>query len=77
VTCAAPHVIGYFRTPHTSFRLASLTSGGTKIIECTSHELRLDPVLYWLPLRDGSWPNNARVLAHIKRQAEKRVASEG
>jgi len=74
----APHVTGYFRTTNTSFGLASLTSGHTEIIECTSHELRLGPVLYWLPL--ARWivdQNNARVLAHIKRQAEKRVAPEG
>ena len=74
----APHVTGYFRTTNTSFGLVSLTSGHTEIIECTSHELRFGPVLYWLPL--ARWivdQNNARVLAHIKRQAEKRVAPEG
>jgi len=74
----APHVTGYFRTTNMSFRLASLAGSRTEIVECTSHELRLDPVLYWLPL--ARWiveQNNARVLAHIKRQAETRVASEG
>jgi hypothetical protein len=39
-------------------------------IERTAHELRLDPVLYWLPMTE--WvvgENNARVLVHIKREA--------
>jgi hypothetical protein len=74
----APHVTGYFRTTNTSFELARLTSGHSEIIERTSHELRLEPVLYWLPL--ARWvvhENNARVLAHIKRQAEKSDAPEG
>jgi hypothetical protein len=41
------------------------------VIERTSHTLRLDPVLYWLPL--ARWvvaANNARVFAHIRRQSE-------
>src|SRR5262245_620266 len=66
----APHVVGYFRTTSTSFGLLDY-EGGTEVIERTSHELRLEPVLYWLPL--ARWvvhANNARVLAHIKRQAE-------
>jgi hypothetical protein len=68
----APHVTGYFRTTNTSFGLARLADGNTEIIERTSHELRLEPVLYWLPLvRWVVHENNARVLAHIKRQAEK------
>jgi uncharacterized membrane protein YhaH (DUF805 family) len=67
----APHVIGYFRTTLTSFELVSLSDGRTEIIERTSHQLRLDPVFYWLPL--ARWivhENNARVLDHIRRQAE-------
>ena len=67
----APHVVGYFRTTDTSFELASQAGGGTELIERTSHELRLEPVLYWLPL--ARWvvqENNARVLGHIKRKAE-------
>jgi hypothetical protein len=67
----APHVVGYFRTTDTSFELAPGAGGGAEIVERTSHELRLEPVLYWLPL--ARWvvhANNARVLAYLKRQAE-------
>lgn len=72
----APHVVGYFRTTGTSFELVARPDGGTDLIERTSHELRLDPVLYWLPM--ARWivnENNARVLAHIRRHAEQRVRS--
>jgi uncharacterized membrane protein YhaH (DUF805 family) len=70
----APHVVGYFRTTYTSFELAPRSDGGTEIIERTSHELKLEPALYWLPM--ARWivhENNARVLAHIRRQAERSV----
>ena len=68
----APHVVGYFRTISTSFELLQHPDGRTEIIERTSHELKLDPILYWLPL--ARWvihANNARILAHIMRQAER------
>lgn len=68
----APHVIGYFRTISTSFELVPRSDGGTDIVERTSHELRLDPVPYWLPM--AQWivrQNNARVLAHIRMHAER------
>jgi hypothetical protein len=66
----APHVVGYFRTTNTSFELVRRASG-TEVIERTSHELRLEPVLYWLPLaRSIVAANNARVLRHLKREAE-------
>jgi hypothetical protein len=68
----APHVVGYFLTKETSFELTSLADGRTEIIERTLHELKLDPIFYWLPL--ARWvvhANNARVLAHIGRQAER------
>jgi uncharacterized membrane protein YhaH (DUF805 family) len=66
----APHVVGYFRTTNTSFELVRRASG-TEVIERTSHELKLEPVLYWLPLaRSIVAANNARVLRHLKRQAE-------
>jgi len=68
----APHVIGYFRTISTSFELVPRPDGGTDIVERTSHELRLDPVPYWLPM--AQWivrQNNARVLAHIRTHAER------
>jgi hypothetical protein len=68
----APHVVGYFRTTSTSFELSERPNGRTEIIERTSHELRLDPVLYWLPM--ARWvvqKNNARVLVHVRQQAER------
>ncbi len=68
----APHVVGYFRTTSTSFELLPAPGGQTQIVERTSHELKLDPVFYWLPL--ARWmvhENNARVLAHIRGQAER------
>ncbi len=70
----APHAVGYFRTALTSFELAPLPDGRTQIVEQTSHQLRLEPVLYWLPM--ARWIvhlNNTRVLTHIKRQAEHSV----
>ena len=72
----APHVIGYFRTTSTSFELVRRSDGGTDIIERTSHELRLDPVPYWLPM--ARWivrQNNARVLLHIRSHAERGARS--
>jgi uncharacterized membrane protein YhaH (DUF805 family) len=68
----APHVVGYFRTTSTSFELLPQPGGQTQIVERTSRELKLDPVFYWLPL--ARWmvhENNARVLAHIRGQAER------
>jgi hypothetical protein len=68
----APHVIGYFTTRETSFELVEKSGGLTEIVERTSHELRLDPALYWLPIvRHVVDHNNGRVLAHIKKQAER------
>jgi uncharacterized membrane protein YhaH (DUF805 family) len=67
----APHVVGYFRTREASFELVAREGGRTEIVERTSHELRLDPTLYWLPLaRLVVAENNARVLQHIKHRAE-------
>src|SRR5262245_8407649 len=74
----APHVVGYFRTILTSFVMVARADGHTDLIERTSHELRLDPALYWLPM--ARWivnENNARVLAHIRRHAEQSVRSGG
>jgi len=68
----APHVAGYFLTTATSFELSPLVDGRTEVVERTSHQLKLDPVFYWLPM--ARWVvhvNNARVLAHIGRQAER------
>jgi hypothetical protein len=68
----APHAVGHFRTSLTSFELLPNAGGGTLIVERTSHELRLDPAFYWLPM--AQWIvhlNNARVLAHVRAQAER------
>jgi uncharacterized membrane protein YhaH (DUF805 family) len=67
----APHVTGFFRTITTSFELNAGAGGVVELRERTTHELRLDPVFYWLPLT--RWVvrlNNERVMAHIKQQAE-------
>jgi hypothetical protein len=72
----APHLIGYFRTTSTSFELVRRSDGGTDIIERTWHELRLDPVPYWLPM--ARWivrQNNARVLQHMRTHAERGARS--
>jgi hypothetical protein len=72
----APHVHGYFTTRETSFALIEKPGGITEIVERTSHELKLDPALYWLPFaRYMVDQNNARVLRHIKQQAEKGVVA--
>ncbi|HEY2034495.1 MAG TPA: DUF805 domain-containing protein [Rhizomicrobium sp.] len=67
----APHVKGYFRTTYTSFAILPLGNGRCRVIEKTRHELRLDPILYWMPF--ARWiihDNNMRVLSHIQHQAE-------
>jgi uncharacterized membrane protein YhaH (DUF805 family) len=69
----APHVRGYFVTIGTSFELVPLSATRTRILERTSHLLKLDPVLYWLPFaRLIIHANNARVLAHLQHAAEQR-----
>ncbi|MGH6925144.1 MAG: DUF805 domain-containing protein [Propylenella sp.] len=73
----APHVVGYFRTLSTSFELFERADGTTEIVERTAHQLRLDPILYWLPL--ARWvvhQNNQRVLTHVQGQTEERFAQE-
>lgn len=68
----APHVRGYFLTNLTSFELVPLPGNRTQLVERTSHELKLEPILYWMPLaRLVIDLNNDRVLRHIRRRAEK------
>src|SRR5262249_6603145 len=68
----APHVVGYFTTTSTRFELTARADGRTEIIEESSHQLRLDPIFYWLPFaRLIIHENNARVLAHIRAQSER------
>jgi hypothetical protein len=70
----APHVIGYFRTSRISFEIMPRGNGRSSVIECTSHELKLEPAFYWLPLaRYVIRTNNTRVLEHIRLQAEGRA----
>jgi uncharacterized protein YndB with AHSA1/START domain len=72
----APHVHGYFTTRETSFELIPRAGGVTEIIERTSHQLKLDPAPYWLPFaRFMVDTNNARVLRHIKAQAERTMVA--
>ena len=74
----SPHVVGYFLTTNTSFELRPLPDGRTEVVERTSHQLKLDPVLYWLPM--ARWvvhANNVRVLAHISRRAESDFRESG
>lgn len=68
----APHVIGYFQTISTSFELLDQGNGRTQLVVRTSHDLKLEPIFYWLPL--ARWvirQNNDRVLMQIKLQSER------
>jgi len=68
----APHAVGYFTTGTTRFALAPRADGAVDVTLTTTHEIRLDPILYWMPLaRFMVTENNARVLAHIRHQSEK------
>ena len=67
----APHVVGYFKTTTTSFELEP-AGESVELVLRTQHEPRLDPILYWMPfVRWMVAQNNARVLAHVRRQAER------
>ncbi len=69
----APHVSGYFETRTTRFELIPLDNGGTRLIVRATHELRLDPALYWEPVaRWAIRANTARVLDHIRAASEAR-----
>jgi hypothetical protein len=74
----APHAVGYFTTRVTSFELVPRPGDRTEVIERTSHTLRLEPILYWLPMaRWIVYENNMRVMAHIKRQSERAARQNG
>jgi hypothetical protein len=74
----APHVHGYFETISTSFEIVPLAGGNVRVVEHTAHEMKLDPVLYWLPFaRLIVHENNTRVLAYIKEHAERIAATGG
>src|SRR5262249_34030937 len=67
----APHVVGYFQTTEISFEIRPQANGDTELVERSSHVLRLEPALYWLPM--ARWvvhENNSRVFRPIRQQAE-------
>jgi uncharacterized protein YndB with AHSA1/START domain len=67
----APHVRGYFETERTSFELAPTPGGGTRLTMRASHVLRIDPILYWLPVaRWAIHSNSRRVLEDLRSRAE-------
>jgi hypothetical protein len=68
----APHVVGYFATTVASFELEDRGAQMTRLTLRSTHVLRLEPTLYWLPL--VKWlveENKARVLRHIRALAER------
>lgn len=67
----APHVVGYFDTEWTSFEIEPAEGGASRLLLRSAHQLKLDPVLYWLPM--ARWVvalDNRRVLEHVRAQAE-------
>jgi hypothetical protein len=67
----APHAVGYFQTAWTSFDLAPLSGGRTRLTVRSTSTLALDPAPYWAPMaRWAISSNNRRVLAHLKAKAE-------
>jgi len=73
----APHTEGYFRTSSARYRLELLPDGGTRLVETSSHALRMQPYEYWTPL--ARWivgQTHARVLRQIQLSAE-RAAGKG
>lgn len=67
----APHVVGYFDTTSMEFEITPLGEGRSRLTLKSEHVLKLDPVLYWLPM--ARWvvaADNARVLTHVKGAAE-------
>ena len=72
-TVHAPHVSGYVTVRETTFRLAPLPGARTRLTVTAGQTLRIDPVLYWLPLaRWATERNLARVLRDVGRRAERR-----
>ena len=67
----APHVNGYFTTRSVSFRMEPLPNGRARLELASTHELKLEPRVYWMTF--ANWivkENGDRVLRHIKEQAE-------
>ena len=72
-TVHAPHVSGYVTVRETTFRLQPLPGGRTRLTATAGQTLRIDPVLYWLPLaRWATERNLARVLRDVRMRSERR-----
>jgi putative flippase GtrA len=72
----SPHVQGYFTTGETHFELALLPNGATRLSITASHELRIDPALYWEPIARWAIHNNTwRVLDSIRNRSEAVIES--
>src|SRR5262245_57706084 len=70
----APHIVGYFATTVASFELEDRGAQMTRLTLRSTHVLRLEPTLYWLPL--VNWvveENKSRVLRHIRLLSERLV----
>ena len=73
-TVHAPHVSGYVTVRETTFCLEPLSGGRTCLTATAGQTLRIDPVLYWLPLaRWATERNLARVLRDVGSRAERRA----
>lgn len=73
----APHVSGYFDTEWTSFDLAELPGGGTRLTARAAHVLRIEPALYWEPIARWAIRRNVgRVLEDVRLKAERAVDPE-
>lgn len=70
-TVHAPHVQGYFTTDWTSFDIAPLPDGRSRLTLRAHSRLRLDPAPYWEPMaRWAVAANSRRVLGWLRRSAE-------
>ncbi|MEP6765524.1 MAG: DUF805 domain-containing protein [Gemmatimonadaceae bacterium] len=69
-----PHLDGYFASRRGEFRLVSLANGMTRLEGSTWYEMKLYPEGYWSVFGDKLISKiHARVLEHIKREAERAI----
>jgi hypothetical protein len=69
---APPHLDGYFRPIRGEFRMVPLADGRTRLEGSTWYEIAIAPEGYWQVLADYLVHRiHMRVLAHIKRHAER------
>ena len=69
------HLEGYFATHDARFTLTELSGSRTRLTLTTSHELKIGPTAYFLPI--ARWAvdeNKRRVLAHFRDRAQQGVA---